>query len=82
MTLVQKFRTVVALLPAVLEAIKTVEQMFPHAKIGNFKLALVRSMLEVHTPGNISAEASFESIWPAIQRCISVVVALRKHLGE
>ncbi|MBK8359342.1 MAG: hypothetical protein IPL15_10325 [Comamonadaceae bacterium] len=74
-------RTVLALLPAVLEAVKVLEGAFPVAGQGAAKLAALRSIIEAAYNTVADATLSFEKLWPALQSTIGAVVSLANSTG-
>jgi hypothetical protein len=74
MNLITLTRTVLALLPIVIEAIKLVEAAIPGEGQGEKKLAMVRVMLEstMSVSGNTVVE--IEKVWTALQPVIAFLV--------
>ena len=66
------------LFPIVLQTIATVERAFPQAGQGPVKLELVRSVLEQAFTSLNTAEASFATVWPAMNAVIGGIVKLQK----
>jgi len=73
--IVEGVKLVVALTPALIDAIQTVERALPQSGQGASKLALVRSMLEGVFNAYTEAVDSFEDIWPALNKVITMTVA-------
>ena len=74
-------RTVLALLPAVLEAVKVLESAFPVAGQGAAKLAALRSIIEAAYNTVADATLPFEKLWPALQSTIGAAVSLANSTG-
>lgn len=74
-------RAVLALLPAVVEAVKVLEGAFPVAGQGAAKLAALRSIIEAAYNTVVDATLSFEKLWPALQSAIGAVVSLANSTG-
>ena len=74
-------RTVLALLPTIIDAIKALEGAFPVAGPGAAKLAALRSIIEAAYNTVADATLSFEKLWPALQSSIGAVVCLANATG-
>ncbi len=62
-------KTILSLIPAIIEAIKAVEAAIPGQGNGEKKLAAIRAIIEqVYDKAN--------EIWPSIEKTIAVLVAL------
>lgn len=74
-------KAVFSLLPAIVAGIKAIEEAIPGQGLGEQKLATFRAVLEsvYQTVGAVSQP--FESIWPAIQKVIAVLVPLLTKKG-
>jgi hypothetical protein len=70
-------KTIVSLLPTIIEAVNTVEKLFPEGGKGAAKLELVRSMLRAANEHAGKVE-EFEAYWPVIKKTIDAVVAFMK----
>lgn len=66
--------TVLQLLPAIITAIKAIEDAIPGQGRGEDKLAAIRGILE-----GVSSQAT--SLWPAIEKAVSVLVGLFNATG-
>lgn len=81
MKLLSIIRTIVALLPALIEAIKAAEAAIPGNGKGEQKLVLVRGMLQAAYEAATDVENTFEEVWPALNKTINTVVASLKAAG-
>ena len=66
--------TLLQLLPAIITAIKAIEEAIPGKGQGEMKLAAIREILE-SVSGQVSA------LWPFIEKAISVLVGLFNTVG-
>lgn len=66
--------TIVQLLPALIAAIKAIEEAIPGQGQGEAKLAAVRGIIE-------AVDASYKGLWPQIQPVIGVLVGLFNKTG-
>ena len=66
--------TVLQLLPSIITAIKAIEEAIPGKGQGELKLAALREILE-----SVSGQVS--SLWPYIEKAISVLVSLFNKTG-
>jgi hypothetical protein len=81
MKLLSIIRTIVALLPMLIEAIKAAEAAIPGNGKGEQKLVLVRGMLQAAYEAATDVENTFEEVWPALNKTINTVVASLKAAG-
>ena len=65
---------ILQLLPAIITAIKAIEEAIPGKGQGEMKLAAIREILE-----SVSGQVS--SLWPYIEKAISVLVSLFNKTG-
>ena len=70
----QTLLTIAQLLPAIIAAIKAIEEAIPGSGQGEAKLAAVRGIIE-------AVDASYKSLWPQLQPIIGVLVALFNKTG-
>ena len=66
--------TLLQLIPAIITAIKAIEEAIPGKGQGEMKLAAIREILE-SVSGQVSA------LWPFIEKAISVLVSLFNATG-
>ena len=66
--------TILQLLPSIITAIKAIEDAIPGKGQGEAKLAAIREILE-----SVSGQVS--SLWPFIEKAISVLVGLFNKTG-
>jgi hypothetical protein len=74
-------RLVLTLTPAVIELVKAVEAALPQTGQGAQKLALVRSTLQAAFDVGDSAVATFDQVWPALDKTITAVVGTLNATG-
>mgnify|MGYP000952101419 CR=1 FL=1 len=65
---------ILQLIPALITALKAIEEAIPGSGQGEQKLAAVRGMLEV-------IDGSISNLWPQISSVISVLVTLFNNTG-
>lgn len=65
--MLETIRLTLSLLPAIIRAVKEIEEVFPESGMGSVKLRLIREVLESTVDG-------ISTIWPTIQRIIALVV--------
>jgi hypothetical protein len=70
----QTIIVIVQLLPALIAAIKAIEEAIPGAGQGEAKLAAVRGIIE-------AVDAGYKNLWPQIQPVIGVLVGLFNKTG-
>jgi hypothetical protein len=66
--------TVLQLLPAIITAIKAIEEAIPGKGQGEMKLAAMREILE-------AASGQVSSLWPIIEKAIGILVGLFNKTG-
>ena len=66
--------TLLQLLPAIITAIKAIEEAIPGKGQGKAKLAAIREILE-------SVSGQVATLWPFIEKAISVLVGLFNTVG-
>lgn len=74
-------KLVLSLLPLILDVVKAVEVALPQAGQGAQKLALVRTTLQAAFTVAGDAVASFEQVWPALEKTVGAVVGLFNSTG-
>ena len=70
----KNFLVILQIVPALIQIIKTVEEMFPLPGAGKEKLTLVREMLS-------SIYAGLDEIWPVIETIVGKVVEFANNIG-
>lgn len=80
--ILQVLRLVILLLPLLIDTIKAVEAAIPEPGKGAAKLALVRGVIEAGYTASMSAMASFEEVWPALEKAIASIVATFNAIGQ
>lgn len=66
--------TVLQLLPAIITAIKAIEDAIPGQGRGEDKLAAIRGILE-------GVNSNVDAYWPALEKAIGVIVGLFNRTG-
>jgi hypothetical protein len=66
--------TVLQLLPAIITAIKAIEEAIPGQGQGEMKLAAIREILE-------AASSQAATLWPTLEKAIGVLVGLFNKTG-
>ena len=67
-------KTLLSLLPAIITAIKAIEEALPATGQGAAKLALIREIIE-------SVSGELTEIWPYVEKVISLVVSWFNKTG-
>lgn len=67
-------KSVLSLLPIVIDAIKAIEAAFPEGTKGHIKLDIVKSTVESAYSVATDVVAPFESIWPVLSGMITAIV--------
>lgn len=81
MQAIQTIRLILSLLPMILEVVRAIEAALPEGGNGAAKLALVRQAIEAGYSVATDTAASFEAMWPAIEKTVGAVVALFNTVG-
>jgi hypothetical protein len=81
MQFIQTARLILSLLPLILEAVKAVEAALPEGGLGAQKLGLVRQTLQAAFDIADDGFASFEKIWPALEKTVTAVVGVFNTAG-
>lgn len=74
-------RAVLALLPAIIDAIKALENAFPASGQGAEKLGAIRAIVEAGYNAASDAAVTFDKLWPALQSAIGAIVSLANSTG-
>jgi len=74
-------RTVINLMPVLIQAIKAAEEAIPGSGKGEQKLAMVRGVLEAAYGVATDTEATFDEVWPAVQKAIASIVSALNAAG-
>lgn len=74
-------KTVLSLLPLILEAVKAIEAALPQGGQGAEKLALIRNTLQAGFEAAGEVAVSFEAVWPALEKTVGAVVGLFNTVG-
>jgi hypothetical protein len=67
-------KIVLSLLPAIIAAIKAIEEVLPESNNGGQKLQLIRTIIE-----SVSTEAA--AAWPYIEKSVNALVAFFNSTG-
>lgn len=79
---IETARSVLALLPATIEAVKAIEAAIPESGKGKEKLELVRVTLQsAYTVGGATLD-SFAAVWPALSGMVTGIVNLFNQIGH
>lgn len=81
MPYLQVIKTVLALLPVIIEVVKAIEAAIPGSGQGKAKLEAVRQILEASSAVAGEAVGQFATLWPALQAAIGAVVTLFNSTG-
>ena len=81
MQALQTIKLILGLLPLILDTVKAIEAALPASGQGAAKLALVRETLQAGFQVATDSVATFEQVWPAIERVIGSVVGLFNRVG-
>ena len=71
---VELAKTLLSLLPAIITAIKAIEEALPATGQGAAKLALIREIIE-------SVSGELTELWPYVEKVISLVVSWFNKTG-
>lgn len=74
-------RLVLALLPAVIDAVKAIEAAYPAAGQGALKLDLVRGILQNAYDAGTGVTVKFDELWPVLQNTVASVVGFMNSAG-
>lgn len=74
-------KTVLSLLPVILEVVRAIETALPEGGQGAQKLALIRNALAAAFSAAGDAAVSFDAIWPALEKTVAAVVGLFNSVG-
>jgi hypothetical protein len=69
------------LLPAIIMAVKALEEAIPIAGKGAEKLEVLREIIGAAYENLQGAAVTFDELWPSVQRTVSAVVALFNRTG-
>ena len=74
-------KVVLALLPVIIDAVKSIEAAFPASGQGSLKLGLVRSVLQQAYDAGTGATVKFDELWPVLQNTVASVVGFMNSAG-
>ena len=74
-------KTIIALLPIIIDAVKVIEAAFPQGGQGAAKLEAVRATVASAYESATDVSGSFSAIWPAIQSAVSAIVGIANSAG-
>lgn len=74
-------KLVLALLPLLLDAVKAIEAAMPASGAGTLKLAAIRTTLQAAFEAAGEASATFEQVWPALEKATGAAVSLFNATG-
>lgn len=78
---IQIAKAVLMLLPAIIAAMKALEEAIPGQGRGELKLRLIRQTLETAYVGINRTKVSFDDVWPSLQRIIGDLVVDFNDIG-
>ena len=70
----EKLLQVLRILPAIITAIKAIEEAIPGNSFGEQKLAAIRAILE-------TTDSSISNIWPVLENVIGILVKTFNSVG-
>lgn len=74
-------KTVISLIPLIIQAITAIEAAFPQGGTGAAKLEVVKSALKTASDVSSDLVGNFDAYWPVIEKVISSVVSLANSSG-
>lgn len=74
-------KTILSLLPLIIQAVQAIETAFPDGGQGKAKLDAIKNVLQSAYSVAGDVVGSFEAIWPAISGAVSAVVTLSNQTG-
>jgi len=74
-------KLIISLLPTLIEAVKAIESALPEGGQGSQKLALVRETMQAAFGVAGDAVASFDQVWPALEKTVGAIVGLFNKTG-
>lgn len=74
-------KTIISLLPLVIQAVQTIESALPEGGNGAAKLALLKGIIESAYKHATDVSLDFDAIWPAISSVVGKVVDLFNTAG-
>lgn len=81
MNFITTAKTIISLLPAIIDAVKAIESALPQSGMGAQKLALIRATLQSAYGIAKDVTGTFDQIWPAIESTVGAVVGLFNKIG-
>ena len=81
MKLLTVLRTVISLMPVLIQAIKAAEEAIPGKGRGELKLAMIRGVLESAYSVATDVDMTFDEVWPAIQKAVKAIVEAFNSAG-
>ena len=81
MKVLEAMKIILSLLPAIIEAVKSIEAAFPNSGKGAEKMALVRATLQAAYESAVDKLGKFEDLWVIIQPVITAVVSFANSVG-
>lgn len=75
-------KTLLSLLPLIIQVVQAIEAAIPESGAGKAKLELVKATIQSGYTAASDTVASFEAIWPAISSTVSAVVSTFNALGK
>ena len=81
MNLLVAAKTILGLLPAIIDAVKAIEAAFPEGGKGQAKLELVKTTLQTAYDYAEDKVGSFDAVWKMVQPVVGAVVAFANNTG-
>lgn len=74
-------RTVLTLLPLLIDAVRAIEAAMPQSGLGAAKLGVIRSTLEAAFSVAKDASVTFDQVWPVLETAVGAVVGVFNKVG-
>ena len=74
-------KTILTLLPLLIETVRVIEQALPQSGTGAQKLALIRDTIQSAYTIATDTTVQFEAMWPAINTVVTAIVSLFNSTG-
>ena len=75
-------KTILTLLPLLIETVRVIEAAMPQGGNGAAKLGLIRETIQSAFTVATDTSVQFEALWPAIQSVVGAIVSMFNTLGE
>lgn len=81
MTFITRIKFFLSLVPAIIAAMKAIEDAIPGTGKGEQKLAMLREAMESAYEGATDAVENFDTVWPTVATWIAKQVARFNEIG-